>query len=43
LVIQQEELIKQIQANIDFTEGSTLEMETFQAQALEVHEKIEST
>ena len=43
LVIQQEELIKQLQTNIDLTQGTTVEMEYFQAQALEVQEKIEST
>jgi hypothetical protein len=43
LVTQQEELIKQLQANIDFTEGIVVEMASFQAQTLEVHEKLEST
>jgi hypothetical protein len=43
LVTQQEELIKKLQAKIDLTEGTIVEMETFQAQALEVHEKLESS
>jgi hypothetical protein len=43
LVTQQEELIKQLQAKIDLTEGTIVEMASFQAQALEVHEKLEST
>jgi ribosomal protein L7/L12 len=43
LVTQQEELIKQLQVNIDLTAGTPIEMAAFQAQALEVHEKIEST
>jgi hypothetical protein len=36
-------LIKQLQAKIDLTEGTKVEMEAFQAQALEVHENLEST
>jgi len=43
LVTQQKELIKQLQAKIDLVEGTTVEMAYFQAQALEVHENIEST
>jgi hypothetical protein len=43
LVTQQEELIKQLQAKIDLTEGTTVEMASFQAQALEVHENLESS
>ena len=43
LVTQQEELIKKLQANIYLAEGTTIDMATFQAQALEVHEKPEST
>jgi hypothetical protein len=43
LSTQHEELIKQLQEKIDLVEGTTVEMETFQAQALEVHEKLESS
>jgi hypothetical protein len=43
LSTQQEEFIKQLQAKIDMVEGITMEMETFQAQALEVHENMESS
>jgi hypothetical protein len=43
LVTQQEELIKKLQANIYLAEGTTIDMAAFQAQALEVHEKPEST
>jgi ABC-type phosphate transport system auxiliary subunit len=43
LATQQEELIKQLQAKIDLAEGTTVEMAIFQAQALEVHEKMESS
>lgn len=42
MVTQQEELIKQLQAKIDLTEGTVVEMAAFQTQALEVHEKLES-
>jgi hypothetical protein len=41
LAIQQGELIKQLQAKIDLAEVTAVEMEAFQAQALEVHEKLE--
>jgi uncharacterized protein YigA (DUF484 family) len=43
LATQQEELIKQLQDKIDLVEGTTVDMEAFQAQALEVHEKLESS
>jgi hypothetical protein len=43
LVTQQEELIKKLQANIYLDEGTIVDMEAFQAQALELHEKLEST
>jgi hypothetical protein len=43
LSTQQEELIKQLQAKIDLAEGTAVDMESFQYQALEVHEKLEST
>ena len=43
MVTQQEELIKKLQANIYLAEGTIVYMATFQAQALEVHEKLEST
>ena len=42
LVVQQEELIKQLQAKIDLAEVTKVEMESFQTQALEVHDKMES-
>jgi hypothetical protein len=41
LVIQQEELIKQLQARLDLIEGTSVEISTFQTQALEVNEKLE--
>jgi signal transduction histidine kinase len=43
MAIQQEELVKQLQAKINLTENTVVDMEIFQAQALEVHEKLEST
>jgi hypothetical protein len=43
LAIQQGELVKQLQAKINLTENTTVDMAVFQAQALEVHEKLEST
>jgi hypothetical protein len=43
LVTQQEELIKKLQANIYLAEGTIVDMVAFQAQALEIHEKLEST
>jgi hypothetical protein len=43
LAIQQGELVKQLQAKINLTENTTVDMAIFQAQALEVHEKLEST
>jgi hypothetical protein len=41
MAIQQGELIKQLQAKIDLSKVTTVEMETFQDEALEVHEKME--
>jgi hypothetical protein len=41
LVTQQEELIKQLQARLDLTEGTSVEISSFQTQALEVNEKLE--
>jgi len=35
-------LIKQLQAKIDLVEVTTMDMESFEAQALEVHDKLES-
>jgi len=43
LAIQQGELVKQLQAKIDLAEKMAMDMAVFQAQALEVHEKLEST
>jgi hypothetical protein len=34
--------VKQLQAKINLTENMTMDMAVFQAQALEVHEKLES-
>ena len=42
LVIKREELVKQLQAKVNLTENMIVDMEIFQAQALEVHEKMES-
>jgi hypothetical protein len=41
--IQQGELVKQLQAKINLTENTTVDMVVFQAQALEVCEKLEAT
>ena len=43
MVTQHEELVKKLQAKIELVEGTIVDMEFFQAQALEVHEKLEST
>ena len=42
MVTQHEELVKKLQAKIELVEGTTVDMAFFQAQALEVHEKLES-
>jgi hypothetical protein len=42
LVTQHEELVKKLQAKIELVEGTIVDMAFFQAQALEVHEKLES-
>jgi uncharacterized protein YigA (DUF484 family) len=42
LATQWEELIRKLQAKIDLAESTTMEMATFQSQAMEVHEKMES-
>jgi hypothetical protein len=41
LVTQQDELIKKLQARLDLTEGTSVEISSFQTQALEVNEKLE--
>jgi hypothetical protein len=41
LITQQEELIKQLQARLDLTEGTSIEISSFRTQALEVNEKLE--
>jgi hypothetical protein len=41
LVTQRDELIKQLQARLDLTEGTSVEISSFQTQALEVNEKLE--
>jgi hypothetical protein len=43
LTIQQEELVKQLQAKINLTENTAVDMVSFQAQTIEAHEKLEST
>jgi hypothetical protein len=43
LTIQREELVKQLQAKINTIENTTVNVAVFQAQALEVQEKLEST
>ena len=40
LATQQEELIKQLKANVYLVEGTIVDMAYFQAQSLEVHEKL---
>jgi predicted nucleic acid-binding protein len=42
LFTQHEELVKKLHAKIELVEGTIVYMEFFQAQALEVHEKMES-
>jgi len=42
LVTQHEELVKKLQAKIELVEGTIVDMAFFQAQELEVHEKLES-
>ena len=41
-MVTQHELFKKLQAKIELVEGTTIDMEIFQAQALEVHENMES-
>jgi hypothetical protein len=41
LVTQQEELIKKLQARLDLTEGTSIEISSFQTQAMEVNERLE--
>jgi peptidoglycan hydrolase CwlO-like protein len=42
-VIQQEELVRQLQAKLSSTESQVVNITVFQAQALEVHQKLETT
>jgi hypothetical protein len=42
-VIQQGELVKQLQAKVSLTENTAVDIAVFQAQALEVYKKLEST
>jgi hypothetical protein len=41
LVTQRDELIEQLQARLDLTEGTLIDISTFQTQALEINEKLE--
>ena len=41
-VIQQEELVKQLQDKLSSTESQVVNITIFQAQALEVHQKLEA-
>jgi hypothetical protein len=41
LATQREELIKQLHTKVHLSKVTIVEVETFQAQALEVHEKME--
>jgi hypothetical protein len=41
--IQQSELVKQLQAKVNLTENMVIDITVFQAQALEVCKKLEST
>jgi hypothetical protein len=43
LAIQQGELVKQLQVKISLTENTAVDISSFRAQALEVHEKLGST
>jgi ABC-type phosphate transport system auxiliary subunit len=41
LVTQHDELIEQLQARLDLTEGTSIDISAFQTQALEINEKME--
>ena len=41
-VIRQEELVRQLQAELKSIEGQVVNITTFQAQALELHEKLQA-
>jgi hypothetical protein len=41
-VIRQEELVRQLQAELNSIEGQVVNITTFQSQALEVHEKLQA-
>jgi hypothetical protein len=41
-VIQQEELVRKLQAKLDLTEGQVIDLKVFQIHSLEVHTKIEA-
>jgi len=41
LVSQRDELIRQLQAGLDLTEGTSVDISAFQTQALEINEKLE--
>jgi hypothetical protein len=41
LVTQRDELIKQLQARLNLTEGTSIDISAFQTQALEINEKLE--
>jgi hypothetical protein len=41
LVTQRDELIEQLQARLDLTEGTSIDISAFQTQALEINEKLE--
>jgi hypothetical protein len=43
LVTQRDELIKQLQARLDLTEGTSIDISAFQTQELEINEKLESS
>jgi hypothetical protein len=42
LVTQRDELIEQLQARLDLTEGTSIDISTFKTQALEINEKLEA-
>ena len=41
LVIQRDELIRQLQARLEMIEGTSIEISAFQTQALEINERLE--
>jgi hypothetical protein len=43
LVTQHDELIENLQARLELTEGTSIDISTFQTQVLEINEKLEAS